>query len=131
MPDIELNKTSSRNPLVVRQHTIINAFKGYDKYYFLGGSANWGEIRGLLLHNIPGLHVFEEGSYSSPRVDVWGISDLNLFEEANKVLRKKKGKPFFAIIQTSGNHKPYTIPDDNRGFKVLAADEDEVVKYGF
>ena len=131
IPDIELNKTSSRNPLVVRQHTIINAFKGYDKYYFLGGSANWGEIRGLLLHNIPGLHVFEEGSYSSPRIDVWGISDLNLFEEANKVLRKKKGKPFFAIIQTSGNHKPYTIPNDNRGFKVLAADEDEVVKYGF
>ena len=131
IPDVELNKTSSRNPLVVRQHTIINAFKGYDKYYFLGGSANWGEIRGLLLHNIPDLHIFEEGSYSSPSVDVWGISDLNLFEEANKVFRKKKSKSFFAIIQTSGNHKPYTIPDDNRGFKVLAADEDEVVKYGF
>jgi phosphoglycerol transferase MdoB-like AlkP superfamily enzyme len=131
MPDVELNKTSSRNPLVVRQHTIVNAFEGYEKLYFLGGSANWGEIRGLLSHNIEGLRVFEEGSYSSPRVDVWGISDLHLFEEANRVLREIKGKPFFAIIQTSGNHKPYTIPADNRGFEPIAAHQEAVVKYGF
>jgi phosphoglycerol transferase MdoB-like AlkP superfamily enzyme len=131
IPDVELNKTSSRNPMVVRQHTIVNAFEGYEKLYFLGGSANWGEIRGLLSHNIDGLRVFEEGSYSSPRIDVWGISDLHLFEEANQVLRDIKDKPFFAIIHTSGNHKPYTIPEDNRDFQPLSPSEDEVVKYGF
>jgi phosphoglycerol transferase MdoB-like AlkP superfamily enzyme len=131
IPDVEINKTSSRNPLVVRQHTIVNAFEGYDKLYFLGGSANWGEIRGLLSHNIAGLRVFEEGSYSSPRLDVWGISDLHLFEEANQVLRKINDTPFFAIIQTSGNHKPYTIPEDHRGFQPVSADPEEVVKYGF
>jgi phosphoglycerol transferase MdoB-like AlkP superfamily enzyme len=109
IPDIEMHRTSSRNPLVVDQHTLVNAFKDYNKYYFLGGSANWGNIRGILSHNIPGLDIHEEGSYESPRIDVWGISDLNLFEEANKVF-KKQDKPFFAIIQTSGNHRPYTIP---------------------
>jgi len=131
LPDVETQKTASRNPLIVNQHTIINEFKGYDKFYFLGGSLNWANIRGLLSHNIPGLKTYEEGSYpSSPRVDVWGISDLHLFEEANKVLREEK-EPFFAIIQTSGNHRPYTIPEDNRGFKLVDESEKRVKKAGF
>ncbi len=131
IPDIELVETSSRNPLIVDQHTIIDDFKDYDKYYFLGGSANWGEIRGLLLHNIKGLKLFEEGSYSSPNIDVWGISDLDLFKEANSVFKKKKEKPFFAIIHTSGNHRPYTIPKDNDNFEIKEISKEKAVKYGF
>lgn len=131
LPDVDTHRTSSRNPLIVSQHTIINEFRGYEKYYFLGGSLNWANIRGLLAHNIPGLNIYEEGSYpSSPRVDVWGIPDLHLFEEANRVLRERN-EPFFAIIQTSGNHRPYTIPEDNRGFRVVDADEREVKEAGF
>lgn len=132
IPDIEMNKTSSRNPLIVDQHTIINTFQDHQKFYFLGGSASWANIRGLLSGNIPNLQIYEEGSYESPRVDVWGISDLSLFEEAHQVLRNVDG-PFFAIIQTSGNHRPYTIPEDNKGFEVLTADDLEfsVTDYGF
>jgi phosphoglycerol transferase MdoB-like AlkP superfamily enzyme len=129
-PDVEMNGTSSRNPMIVSQHTLIDEFDGYDKFYFLGGSASWGNIRGLLSHNIPDLRIYEEGSYESPRVDVWGISDLSLFEEANKVLRAQE-KPFFAYIQTSGGHRPYTIPEDNRGFEVKHPGDEEVMKYGF
>ncbi len=117
IPDVETSKTSSRNPLVVSQHTLVNAFTGYEKFYFLGGSANWGNIRGLLQHNIPGLHVYEEGSYTAPRIDVWGISDLDLFREATAALNESR-KPFFAIIQTSGNHRPYTIPEDHGRFEL-------------
>jgi phosphoglycerol transferase MdoB-like AlkP superfamily enzyme len=131
LADIELNKTSSRNPLIIKQRTIINDFKGYKKYYFLGGSASWGEIRGMLSNNIPDIQIYEEGDYESPRVDVWGISDLHLFEEANQVISKNKNQPFFAIIQTSGNHGPWTIPDDNRDFESIPIDEDKVKKYGF
>jgi phosphoglycerol transferase MdoB-like AlkP superfamily enzyme len=132
IPDIELNKTSSRNPLIVDQHTIINAFKNHEKFYFLGGSASWANIRGLLSANIPNLQIYEEGSYESPRVDVWGISDLSLFEEAHNVL-KNTDEPFFAIIQTSGNHRPYTIPEDSKGFRILAPEDldHEVTDYGF
>lgn len=130
LPDLELQSTSTRNPRIVSQHTIINSFEGYEKFYFIGGSANWANIRGLLLHNIPGLHLYEEGSYKSERVDVWGISDLHLFEEAHNVLKEAK-KPFFAIIQTSGSHRPYTIPEDNRGFKSIEIKDEVVKKYGF
>ena len=132
IPDIELNQTSSRNPLIVDQHTVINSFKDYKKYYFLGGSASWANIRGLLAANIPQLEIHEEGSYESPVIDVWGISDLSLFEEANKVF-KKLNQPFLAVIQTSGNHRPYTIPQDNHGFKILTQDDlpHKVTDYGF
>lgn len=130
LPDVERNKTSSRNPLIVDQHTIVNAFKDYNKFYFLGGSANWGNIRGVLSHNIPGLKIHEEGDYTSERVDVWGISDLSLFEEADKVFKQQK-KPFFAILQTSGNHRPYTIPENNHNFAYKKIAEKDLKPNGF
>ncbi|UCE88570.1 MAG: sulfatase-like hydrolase/transferase [Pseudomonadota bacterium] len=131
IPDIEPVKTSTRNPLIVDQHTIVNAFEGYDKLYFLGGSANWGNIRGLLARNIPGLSLYEEGSYDAPRVDVWGIADHHLFEEAHKVLSAPRERPFFAIIQTSGNHRPYTIPEDRHGFELDNRADAELQRLGF
>lgn len=131
IPDVETHDTSTRNPIIVKQRTILNAFKGYEKFYFIGGSANWANIRGLLSHNIPDLHIYEEGSFdASKRSDVWGISDLHLFEEANKVLASQD-KPFLAVIQTSGSHRPYTIPDDNRGFEPVILSEEEAKRHGF
>ncbi|MFV9616090.1 MAG: LTA synthase family protein [Gammaproteobacteria bacterium] len=132
LPDIEKNKTSSRNPLIVNQHTIINAFNNHKKLYFLGGSASWANVRGILSANLPDLRLYEEGSYDSPDIDVWGISDLSLFREANAVL-KDEPQPFFAVIQTSGNHRPYTIPDDNEGFQQWIEEDlpGDIQNYGF
>jgi phosphoglycerol transferase MdoB-like AlkP superfamily enzyme len=131
IPDVEDPRTASRNPNAVNQHTIINDFKNYSRYYFLGGSANWANIRGVLTNNISNLNLYEEGSYKSATVDVWGISDKNLFLEANKVL-KEQTKPFFAIIQTADNHRPYTIPqEDKANFKMLSFPIDTLKKYGF
>ena len=129
-PDVITHRTSSRNPTVVKQRTIVNSFRNYEKMYFIGGSANWGNIRGVLSHNIEGLRIYEEGDYDSPRMDVWGIADLHLFEEVNDVLRNEN-QPFFAIIHTAGNHRPYTIPEDNRGFQPISEEEERVKKYGF
>lgn len=113
-PDVEAVETASRNPSLVDQHTIINDFTGYEKFYFIGGSSSWANIRGLLSNNIKGLKLYEENSYSSPRADVWGISDRNLFREANAVLAAQT-QPFFAVIQTADNHRPYTIPEEDLG----------------
>jgi phosphoglycerol transferase MdoB-like AlkP superfamily enzyme len=130
VPDVNGATTASRNPLVVNQHTLVNALEGYEKYYFLGGSATWGNIRGLFTHNIPGLHVFEEGDYDAPQVDGWGVSDVVLFDKADKVLREQK-KPFFAFIQTAGNHRPYGIPSDHPGFELAQVDEKVLAENGF
>jgi phosphoglycerol transferase MdoB-like AlkP superfamily enzyme len=130
IPDVETHNTSTRNPMIVCQTSLVNAFGGHQKFYFLGGSASWGNIRGLISHNIPGITIYEEGDYDSPRVDVWGISDLALFQEANAVLKQQK-KPFFAIIQTAGNHRPFTIPKDNDGFVTRSLDSKTLDKNGF
>ncbi|HEX6913817.1 MAG TPA: LTA synthase family protein, partial [Chitinophagaceae bacterium] len=131
IPDVSLTKTASRNPAAVNQRTIINDFKDHDKFYFIGGSTSWANIRGLLTNNIQGLKLYEEEDYNAPKEDVWGISDKNLFLEANKVLAGQQ-KPFFAIIQTAGNHRPYTIPEEDRkAFEVKKIPADSLKKHGF
>ncbi len=130
-PDVSPVETASRNPAMVGQHTIIDDFEGYEKFYFIGGSSSWANIRGVLMNNIRGLRLYEEDSYSSPRVDVWGISDKNLFLEADRVLQKQT-KPFFAIIQTAGNHRPYSIPEEDLGeFKRIEVPDEMVRRCGF
>lgn len=131
IPDVELANTSSRNPAYVNQHTIVNNFTGYDKLYFIGGSTSWANIRGLLTNNIDSLHLYEQSDYDAPKIDVWGISDKNLFLEANKKLGQQQ-KPFFAVIQTADNHRPYTIPDEDKAaFKKINIPLDSAKKYGF
>jgi phosphoglycerol transferase MdoB-like AlkP superfamily enzyme len=130
IPDVNPGGTASRNPLIVNQHTLVNALEGYEKYYFLGGSATWGNIRGLITHNIPGLHMFEEGDYDTPQVDGWGVSDVVLLDKAHRTLAAEK-KPFFAFIQTAGNHRPYAIPDDHPGFELVEVDSAKLAENGF
>jgi phosphoglycerol transferase MdoB-like AlkP superfamily enzyme len=132
IPDVgQANSTTSRNPGAVDQHSIINDFRGYVKNYFIGGSASWANIRGLLDNNIYGLHLFEQENYKAPKVDVWGISDKNLFLEANQVL-KKNAEPFFAVIQTADNHRPYTIPaEDQAEFHKKVVPADSLREFGF
>jgi phosphoglycerol transferase MdoB-like AlkP superfamily enzyme len=131
IPDVEYPTTASRNPSYVDQRSGINEYKGYQKYYFIGGNSSWANIRGLLTNNIDSLHLYEQDDYTSKVIDVWGISDKNLFLEANKVL-KKQTRPFFAVIQTADNHRPYTIPEEDT--KIFALKEfpvDTLKKYGF
>ena len=122
LPDIESVRTASRNPLIQNQRIIFDQFKGYEKLYFLGGSANWANIRSVFQSNIKGLKIFEEGSYQTEkRADVWGIDDYELFKESNKELEKlsQENTPFIAYIQTASNHMPFTVPDQKGSFTPL------------
>ncbi|MDQ7016905.1 MAG: LTA synthase family protein [Gammaproteobacteria bacterium] len=131
IPDVSPVRTASRNPMIVDQQMVFDQFKDYEKYYFIGGSASWGNVRGLL-HNINELNLYEEGSYTAPKNDVWGISDLDLFREASAVFSQHdRDKPFVAVIQTAGNHPPFTIPEDNLSFEIKALPEDKKQWQGF
>ena len=131
LPDINRSGgTSSRNQALVDQALLINQFKGYEKFYMIGGSASWANIRGLLEHNVDNLHLLEEGSWKAPNVDVWGISDLALLRESVAVFNAQT-RPFVAVIQTAGYHRPYTIPEDNAGFVQRTPSEAEMKHYGF
>ena len=128
-PDVQLFKFSTRNPAAIDQNTIINDFTGYTKHYFLGGNPEFNNFEGLL-SNINGLTIHTDETIKAPRINVWGISDKDLFLAANDVFKKEK-TPFFAIVQTSDNHRPYTIPEADKDFEQKIVPEDELVKYGF
>ena len=91
-PDVQLSEFSTRNPEAIHQHTIINDFVDYNKFYFLGGSSDFNNFEGLV-KNINGLQLYQEGSYTSPLLNVWGISDKNLFLESEKIFSKQKNRP--------------------------------------
>ena len=137
LPDIEDVKTASRNPLIIDQRIIFDQYKGYEKLYFLGGSANWANIRGVFQSNIKDLKIYEEGSFEEEnRADVWGIDDYDLFKESDKVLKKlhEKDEPFVAYIQTATNHMPFTVPDKKESFTPVfedEIDEETLLKGGF
>ncbi|HLX90886.1 MAG TPA: LTA synthase family protein [Puia sp.] len=130
IPDIS-SSTLSRNPSAVNQHTIINDFQGYDKFYFIGGSTSWANIRGLLKNNIDSLRLFEQEDYENKAIDVWGVSDKNLLLNASTILAQEKG-PFIAVIQTADNHRPYTIPkEDEQAFHRINVSDDSLRISGF
>lgn len=128
-PDVQLSKFATRNDESVNQRTIINDFQDYNKFYFIGGRSQFNNFSGLI-KNIHDVKIFEEGSYKSPKMNVWGISDKNLFLEANDVLAKEQ-KPFFAIIQTADNHRPFDIPLEDSDFVQKNIPDDVLFKNGF
>jgi len=129
IPDVQLSKFSTRNPAAIKQYTIVNEFEDYDKYYFLGGSSDFNNFEGLV-KNIKDVKIHQEGSFKSTPLNVWGISDKNLFLEAENVFSEQK-KPFFAIVQTADNHRPFSIPEEDSDFVKRIIPEDSLHKYGF
>ena len=130
--DVANVETASSNPRIVDQYSLVNALDGYDKYYIMGGSASWRNVRSLIQNNIPDMKITEQEDMDYPRLDVWGISDHDLFQAAHDQFEAlDKGKPFFAVVQTATNHRPYSIPDDVAGFEILDEDETDLVNAGF
>jgi phosphoglycerol transferase MdoB-like AlkP superfamily enzyme len=129
IPDVQLSKFSTRNEQALDQHTIINEFQGYKKYYFLGGDPAFNNFSGLL-KNVKDLEMVTEGKFSSRPINVWGISDKDLFLEANSRFAKER-EPFFAIVQTADNHRPFNIPEGEKEFQKKNISPDTLKKYGF
>ena len=129
IPDVQLSKFATRNEATVKQRTIINDFEGYDKYYFIGGRSQFNNFSGLI-NNIKDVNIYEEGRFKAEKINAWGISDKNLFLEANETLSTEK-KPFFAIIQTADNHRPFNIPEEDNDFEQRNIPDEELHKNGF
>jgi len=132
IPDVSKEDSATRNPLIPNQRVVVNNFTEHKKFYLIGGNANWANMSALIRNSIDGVTMYQESEWSNPLVDVWGISDLDLFKNADALFRQQpKEQPFFAIIQTAGNHKPFTIPKDRESFTPLDTPEDELAKHGF
>lgn len=131
IPDFSPESTASRDPDAVEQHLIANDLVEHDRFYFIGGSTSWANVRGFLGNGIDRLRFVEEADMRQGRADVWGVPDHELFREANRILSQQH-RPFFAVIQTASNHKPYTIPGDAAAaMPTLPATQAQALEYGF
>lgn len=121
IPDITEEETASRHPRMIDQRVIMNEFKGYEKYYLLGGDMNWANIRAVFTSNVKGIKLFEESDFSDKRLNVWGISDYDLVHEATKIFTNayRRKQPFVAFLQLADNHEPYTTSPGAGDFKEL------------
>jgi phosphoglycerol transferase MdoB-like AlkP superfamily enzyme len=96
-------------------HTVGEVFaaQGYEPIYLYGGYGYFDNME----------HFFGSNGYtfidrkSIDRADVhyeniWGVADEDLFTLALRELdrRHAAGRPFFAHIMTTSNHRPYTYP---------------------
>lgn len=136
LPDISMTKTASRHPKMIDQRVVLDQFKGYEKYYLLGGNTNWANIRAVFTNNVDGVKIFEEGYYKASKADVWGVSDYDLITEADEIFRdaSKRQQPFVAFLQLADNHPPYTTSPGAGDFKKVTQkdiDKEKFKKAGF
>jgi phosphoglycerol transferase MdoB-like AlkP superfamily enzyme len=131
IPDVQFFKFSSRNPLALDQYTLLSGLDDYEKHYFLGGDAGFNNFEGIL-RNIPGLTMHTGKDFSAPPINVWGVSDKDLFAAADQRLAQATA-PFFAYIQTAGNHRPFqrSISPADTDFKRDTLSDDQLRQYGF
>jgi hypothetical protein len=105
-----------KRPGVQKLFTLGSVFKdrGYDVLFLYGGygyfdnmnayfSAN--EYRTVDRTEIPKALIHHE--------NIWGVADEDLFDFTLGQLDRTaaQGKPFFAHVMTTSNHRPYTYPD--------------------
>ena len=96
-------------------HTIGEVFaeKGYEPIYLYGGYGYFDNMEQFFGSN--GYTVVDRKAI--PKADIhyeniWGVADEDLFTLALRELdrRHAAGRPFFAHVMTTSNHRPYTYP---------------------
>lgn len=86
----------------------------YDTKFLYGGHGYFDNMNYFYANN--GFKVIDRTDFDGDKINFsnsWGVSDEDLFnktiEEADKSYAAKK--PFFSILMTTSNHRPFTYPD--------------------
>jgi len=88
--------------------------KGYDTGFIYGGYGYFDNMNYFFAHN--GFDVIDRTLMGQDEIhfsNIWGVADEDLFERAIKEMDKShnKGRPFFHLIMTTSNHRPFTYPE--------------------
>lgn len=94
--------------------------KGYEMVFWYGGYGYFDNMNAFFEHN--GFTVRDRLFIPSEKVEhetIWGVSDEHLFDAFLEQIenRKETSKPFFSLIMTTSNHRPYTFPENRIPFK--------------
>lgn len=104
---------------------------GYKNQFIYGGEAFFDNMREFFHGN--GFEVLDKTNMSEEEIgfaNAWGVCDENLFEFALKNADKNhsEGNPFFQLVLTTSNHRPYTFPEARIDLKSRTG-RDGAVKY--
>ncbi|MGH8444405.1 MAG: LTA synthase family protein [Solimonas sp.] len=91
---------------------------GYQSSFVYGGYGTFDNMNAYFEGN--GFAISDRTEIPKPKFgNIWGVSDEDLFLHAVDYYdaRAKEGKPFFSMIMSTSNHKPYTFPDGVPGVK--------------
>lgn len=96
--------------------TIGEVFKslGYEPLYLYGGYGYFDNMNTFFAGN--GYTVIDRTALAASEIhfeNIWGVADEDLFSLTLRELDKRHaaGKPFFAHVMTTSNHRPFTYPD--------------------
>jgi phosphoglycerol transferase MdoB-like AlkP superfamily enzyme len=83
---------------------------GYQSSFLYGGYGYFDDMNRFFSGN--GFQVLDRTDIENVRFEnVWGVADEDLFDRAIQHFGEQyqAGKPFFSIIMTTSNHKPFTF----------------------
>ena len=88
--------------------------RGYDTKFIYGGHGYFDNMNYFYENN--GFKTIDRNDFSKNEINftnVWGVSDEDLFNKAIKEADAsyQAKKPFFSILMTTSNHRPYTYPE--------------------
>jgi len=113
--------------------TLAHALKerDYNRTFMYAGRGVFDGVRSFMTAN--GFDRFvEQKDFVNPEfVNAWGVSDEDLF---NRALTEfdglhAEGKPFFAMLLTVSNHRPFTYPDGRIDRPSSELSRENAVKY--
>lgn len=87
--------------------------RGYDTLYLYGGYSYFDNMRTFFEGN--GYTVIDRSAIAKSDItheNIWGVCDEDLYALTLRQLdqRYRDGKPFFAHVMTTSNHRPFTYP---------------------
>jgi len=112
---------------------------GYETSFLYGGYGYFDNMNAFYAGN--GFEVLDRNDIDRVRFEnIWGVSDEDLFDLALRHASEqyRAGKPFFSIVMTTSNHKPYTfrpglerlgIPEQGGGRKAGVRYADYAIGY--
>jgi len=88
--------------------------RGYDVKFIYSGYGYFDNMNYFFSHN--GFETVDRNNFSKSEIvfeNAWGVCDEDLFNKCMKEFDKsfKKNTPFFALILTTSNHRPFTYPN--------------------
>ncbi len=85
---------------------------GYHTSFLYGGYGQFDNMNRYFSSN--GFAISDRLDIKDPIfANIWGVSDQDLFRHAVEYFDNvhSQGKPFFSVIMTVSNHKPFTLPE--------------------